>query len=98
MPSYIYTSYNDTVNPVKCYAIIEAIVDNQPPIKSTIELPLNNFHPHGDDLYFVSYNPSKPPLQRCCVYRTSQTQGPNGEKIITYDERRPFFCGVKKEI
>lgn len=98
MPTYAYTTYNASTNPVKCYVHIEVYDSNQQLLFSQ-QLPsynANTFVTHGTSEYYIAYKPTNTNDKRCCVHYTYKGPGPDGkEKTFVGD---PYICGMKKEI
>lgn len=98
MPTYAHTTYDASVNPVKCYVIFEVYDANQGFLFSNQLGPYNAnaFVKHGDSDYYIAYKPTNTDDKCCCVHYTYEGPGPDGKKKILVGD--PYICGMKKEI
>ena len=98
MPTYAYTTYDASVNPVKCYVNFEVYDANQGFLfpKQLGRYNANTFVKHGDSVYYIAYKPTNTNDKRCCVHYTYTSNGPDGKPKTYIGD--PYICGVKKEI
>lgn len=97
MPTIVYTTYDASVSPVKCFVNVEVTANGALIAKQQIPVKPNDFVQHYDQYYYVSYEPTESgSKKRCCVYLTSEGSGPDGKAI--HRQGSFFFDGNPKTL
>ncbi len=94
MTIYAYTTYDATVNPVRCCAHIEEYNSSNVLISHNhVYANANTYFQYNALWYYMSYDATQVANKRCCVWTTKSAVDPNGNLVIVKD--KILFCGDK---